>query len=216
LNLEAHVNNSVGKRRQSGKFQPMNRVRLILGLVVLLLILGLGLMVGLGVGRVISAGGRVRSYTTSTLLTQIQGLAQLVTVKYIMEKVVVAEDVKVYGESRVLLVAHGIIKAGVDLSKLKPEDIEISGKKVVLRLPSAVITDAYLDEQKTQVLEHSTGLLRLFNKDLQQDARRQGLDEIRRAARNSGIVEDANERARLQFTIMFRQMGFEEVEFRKP
>ena len=42
------------------------------------------------------------------------------TVKYVLEKVVVLEDAKWYGENRVILVAHGIVKAGVDLQKLQP------------------------------------------------------------------------------------------------
>lgn len=182
----------------------------------LLIALGLGLTTGLFLRSLIAPSPAYRTPSTATLLTQVQGLAQLVTVKYVMEKVVVLEDVKFYGESRVLLVAHGVVKAGVDLSKLKPTDLEVRGKKIIVRVPPASITDAYLDDQKTQVLEHSTGLLRLFDKDLQQSARVQGMDEIRRAARNSGILDDANDRAARQLTQLFQQLGFEEVEFKKP
>lgn len=194
----------------------MNRFRVIVVGLLLALVLGFGLLVGLFVSRFLFPPAAQRTYSTATLLTQIQGLAQLVSVKYVMEKVVVLEDVKYYGESRVLLVAHGIVKAGVDLSKLKPGDLEPKDRKIVVRMPPAAITDAYLDEQKTQVIEHTTGILRLFDKDLQQNARIKGLDEIRRAARHSGIVEDAQERATQQLTLMFHQLGFDEIEFRKP
>ena len=82
-------------------------------------------------------------------------------------------------------------------------------------MPAAKITDAYLDEKQTRVVERTTGLLRLFDKDLEQTARQNALDEIRRSARLSGILKDAEERARDQIKILFLQLGFEEVKFVK-
>lgn len=191
------------------------RTPAILAPVLVIVALSLGLLGGWFLPKWLIPGfgpGKV-TLSTTTVLTQVQGLSQLVTIKYVMEKVVVLEDVKVYGESRVLLIAHGVVKAGIDLSKMKPEDIKISGTKARVTLPMPAITDAYLDEQKTQVLEHSTGLLRRFDKDLQQSARAKGLDEIRRAARYNGILEEAEERARQQLTFMLHQLGVQDVEF---
>ncbi len=63
----------------------------------------------------------------------------------------------VRGKTGVLLVAHGVAKAGIDLSRLKPDDVRISGKSITIALPKANITDVYLDEGRTEVLERSTG-----------------------------------------------------------
>jgi len=65
--------------------------------------------------------------------------------------------------------------------------VTISGKKICLRLPPPQITDAYLDDAKSQVIDHVTGLLRVFDKDLEQTARANAVDDIRRAARMDGI-----------------------------
>jgi Protein of unknown function (DUF4230) len=146
------------------------------------------------------------------VLRQVQTLSQLVTIKYVMEKVVVLEDAKWYGENRVLLVAQGIVKAGVDLGQLKPADLQVSGKKITIWLSPAQITDAYLDDKETRVVERTTGLLRVFDKDLEQAARQNAVDDIRRAARTAGILKDADDRARAQLTILLTQMGFEDVE----
>ena len=108
----------------------------------------------------------------------------------------------------------GQIAPEADLSQLKPGDVTIAGNRLSVRLPAAKVTDAYLDEKKTQVVEHTTGLLRAFNKDLEQTTRQNALDDIRRAARSSGILKDADERARSQLTHLVQQMGFEGVEFR--
>jgi division protein CdvB (Snf7/Vps24/ESCRT-III family) len=83
-------------------------------------------------------------------------------------------------------------------------------------MPPSRITDAYLDDTLTKVVEQKTGLLRSFDKDLQQTAREQAVQDINRAARNEGILKDADERARSQLTNLFHQLGFKEVEFRSP
>ena len=152
---------------------------------------------------------------TANLITQIQPLAQLVTMKYVIEKVVVFEDPKWFGENRVILVAHGIVKAGVDLGQLKPEDIRVEGGKVHLRLPPAKITDLYLDDRKTEVIDRTTGLLRQFDKNLEQQARRAALDHLKLAARASGILKEAEDRAQLQLAALFQQLGYGTAEFHK-
>lgn len=180
--------------------------------VVCLIPLALGSFLGGWMLRVVSAPGARLARNAAAILRQVQTLSHLVTVKYVLEKVVILEDVRWYGESRVLLVAHGVVKAGVDLNRLGPKDLQLAGHKVKITLPKAAITDVYLDEQKTQVIERTTGLLRTFDKDLEQNARRQAIADIRRSAIENDILQDAQERARQQLISLFLQMGYEEVE----
>jgi len=126
----------------------------------------------------------------------------------------VLEDVKWYGENRVLLLAHGVVKAGIDLKRLQPSDISISGKNICVHLPPAQVTDAYLDDKATQIIDHSTGLLRTFDKDLEQTARQNAVDDIARAARRAGILDDADKRARTELETFLKHAGFESVEVR--
>jgi len=192
----------------------MLKTRLIIVGLILAIVAGVGLFIALLMVRLPGTGAPPKIQNTATLLRQVETLSELVTVKYVLEKVVILEDIKWYGENRVLMVAHGIVKAGVNLKELKPEDMTVSDKKIVLKLPRAMITDVYLDEQKTRVVDRTTGLLRTFDKDLEQNARRQAVDDLRLAARYNGIYEDAEERARLQLSNLFRQLGYE-VEFQK-
>jgi hypothetical protein len=184
----------------------------------------LGIVLGIGFPRWTGwSSPAPKVFNTATVLKQVKTLSQLVTVKYVMEKVEVLADPPQnilrqfwFDDTHVVLVAHGIIKAGVDLAQLKPADLKISGKRITINLPQAQITDAYLDDHLTQVVERNTGFLRTFNKDLEQTARQNAIDDIRRAARHSGILKDAEERARAQLTHLCRQLGFEDVEFSKP
>ena len=180
------------------------------------LLFAAGLFTGAVLPRLASVLIRPRPFNTCVVLQQVQTLSELVTVKYVVEKVVVLEDVKWIsglGENRILMVAHGIVKAGIDMGEIKPEDVKISGKKVTILLPKPRITDTYLDEKQTRVIERTTGLLRTFDKDMEQAARQQAVDDIQRAARNSGILKDAETRAREQVRAQFRLLGFETVEF---
>jgi hypothetical protein len=153
-------------------------------------------------------------FSTATLLKKVQTLSQFVTVKYNLEKVVVLDDVKWYGDSHVVLVAHGVVKAAIDLDQLGPKDIQVSGNKISISLPRSHVVDAYLDDQRTQIVERYTGVLRVFDKDLEQNARRQAVEELRLAALQNGILNDASEHARAQLTILLYQLGFAEVDLR--
>ena len=196
----------------------MSKVRLSSVALALAFIFGLGFLFGILLPRITGFSTGPRTYNTPTVLKQIQTLSELVTVKYVMEKIHVLEDVKLLpgiGENRVAILAHGIVKAGVDFKEMKPEDISIHEKKISVRLPQSRITDAYLDDSLTQVLDRSTGLFRVFDKNLEQTAREQAVDDIRRAARHEGILKEADDRAREQIKALLKQLGFEEIEFRR-
>jgi hypothetical protein len=155
-------------------------------------------------------------YNSATLLQRVKTLSELVTVQYVIEKVVVVEDVKWIaglGENRVLMIAHGVVKAGLDLGRLRPGDLQVSEKRVIIHLPPPEITESFLDETQTRVVERSTGFLRSFDKNLEQTARQNALQDIRHAALTGGILKDADSRARSQLINLFRQLGFEQVEF---
>lgn len=180
----------------------------------------IGLYFGSKLQRLFGHGGATRTYNTPVLLQQVQTLSELVTVKYVVQKVEVWEDPPsglltqfVAGDNRILLLAQGVVKAGVDLGQLKPEDLKIEGRTIRINLPPARITDAYLDDNETKVIERTTGFLRKFDKDLEQNVRRTAVEDMRLAAGRGGILRDADERARTQLAGFFRLMGFEKVEF---
>ncbi len=200
----------------------MQKLKNITGLLLVIVIFGLGIYLGLRVGPWFGFARSGPRYNTPVLLKQVQSLSQLITVQYVLERTVVWDDppsnlLSMLGETsynHVLLLAHGIVKAGVDLSRLGPDDLRVEDTKVIIVLPPAMITDAYLDDSQTKVIERKTGFLRSFDKDLEQTVRLNAVDDLRRAARSGGILTDAEARARTQLANLFLQLGFKEVEFR--
>ena len=199
----------------------MHKLGKALIILLVMVLFGVGLFCGMKVSHWAGLGSRTRSYSTPALLVQVQALSELVTIKYVIEKVEVFEQPSenmvgqmIGSQNRVLLLAHGIVKAGIDLQNLRPEDLEIQGKQISIKLPAARITDAYLDDKETKVIDRTTGLLAPPDRDIEQMTRRNALDGIRRAARSNGILSEADARAKAQLASLFSLLGFEKVEFK--
>jgi hypothetical protein len=162
---------------------------------------------------------------TATVIQQIQSLSELVTVKYVMQKPVIfsagsSSDLvnlaKQFGlpgtaEDTITLLVHGVAKAGVDLSKLQPGDVQQSGKSISLQIPKPVVTDIYIDEAQTKVLDRRKGLFRDFDSTLESKARQYARSEMGRAARQDGIEKEAEQRAKEQLGNFFHTLGFTNV-----
>lgn len=197
----------------------MLKRRLALVLIAGVLLIVGGAFLGVILARLISNPAPTRVYSPNAVLQQVKTISELATVKYVIQKVVVVEvppesllGQMFAGDNRVLLVAQGVVKAGMDLSQLGVADLDISGTTIRIKPPQCRITDVYLDETQTSVIERTTGLFRSFDKNLEQNARQIAVDDIRRAARSNGIVKDAEERARAQIRQLFEPLGYK-VEF---
>ncbi len=196
----------------------MQRLKKIFWTLAAPALLVLGIYTGLTVAHWRSSGPLFEK--TVTVVEQVQTLSDLVTVKYVMQRVEIVDSPPestlgkfVQGDNKVLLLALGVVKAGIELKKITPDDVTISGKTITIKLPPPRITDAYLDDSQTEVIERTTGFLRSLDKDLEQTTRQHAVDDIRRAAQKNGILNDANDRARLELRSFFLQAGFERVEF---
>jgi len=197
----------------------MQRLKQVAWTMMTLAVLFFGVYLGLVMAR--RQGSGLHFTNTVTVVQQVQTLADLVAVKYVMQKVELVDSPPpstlgkfIQGDNKVLLLAQGIVKAGIDLRKITPDDVAISGKAVSITLPRPQITDAYLDDSQTMVIERTTGFLRSLDKDLEQTVRQNAVDDIRRAAQAGGILNEANERARAELRAFLLQMGFDSVELR--
>jgi len=152
-----------------------------------------------------------------TIIREIRSLARLETIQYTVEKVITAEvsqgDFAFLFEDRLLLVAHGIVIAGIDLEKLAPEDMWLEGGVLNVRLPDAEVFIATLDNDKTYVYERDTGFLRKPIQDLETLARQAAEKTIRDAAIEDGILETARQNAETYLSRLFFALGYTDVIF---
>lgn len=152
-----------------------------------------------------------------TIINEVRPLARLETIQYTVEKVITAEIGQEFvGElfgDRLLFIAHGIVIAGVDLSKLTRDDLELRDGLLTVDLPDPEVFVATLDNDKSYVYDRQTGLLRQGDMDLETQARQAAEAEIYRAALADGILEQANINAELFMERLLGDLGFDDVVF---
>lgn len=165
--------------------------------------------------------GRTTSFEESvpTVVEKIQRLNRLETVVYSLDTVVegsrstpVLPDL--LGGDRVLLVVHGQSIAGIDLSKLKQEDVRIdSGTHGIhVTLPPSELFVTTLDNQHTRVYARTTGLLVPVDQNLESDTRAMAQQQLQQAALGDGILDAARKNARATVTTLLFSLGFRQVD----
>ena len=154
-----------------------------------------------------------------TIISDVHALARLETIQYSVEKVITAETGQgtfaFLFQDKLLFVAHGTVIAGIDLDKLKPEDMKMVNGVLNVRLPQAEIFVATLDNNKSYVYSRDTGVLTQQTKDLETLARQSAEDEIRKAALEDGILNLAQQNAEAYLTKFFGALGYPNPVFIK-
>jgi len=182
--------------------------------------------IGLVVGRCTSAPAASPPAVTSverptpSVITAVRDLARLESAEYHVERVIdLTEKQKrlfdlVEVEDALLLVAAGDVTAGVDLQKLKPEDVSVEqpSGRVVIRLPPPEILSHRLDNQRTYVHTRKTDLLARRNEALETEARRRAEESVVEAATEAGILKRARTNAAKTVEALVRSLGHAKVE----
>lgn len=193
-------------------------------IMVLLSLLGVwrtGNRFAQGIGSFFNASSARPEIDTSTLIIrQVRSASELTTAVFAMEAVVpTRKDRKlgklVVGSTTLLYIAHGEVRAGVDLSQLNPEDVIISEQSVQIQLPPPQILDSKIDVHRSQVYDYNRGFLNLgpdAAPQLQTLAQRETLEKIVATACEKGLLEEANERAELTVSQLLATAGFATVE----
>lgn len=152
-----------------------------------------------------------------TIIHNVRALARLETSQYTIEKVITAETGQgpfgfLFGD-RLLLVAHGVVVAGVDLGKLRPEDLTVRNNVLYVDLPEPEIFISTLDNDKSYVYDRQTGALTQGDINLETAARQAAENEIEAAALEDGILYNARRNAQSFLSLLLRDLGYPEVIF---
>jgi Protein of unknown function (DUF4230) len=124
---------------------------------------------------------------------------------------------------KLLLIVHGQSIAGIDLSQLKPEDVQIDrvdgsnptspgNSTIHVTLPASQLFVTSLDEQHTRVYTRSTGLLVPADANLESDTRAKAQQQLQQAALADGILDTARKNARATVTTLLYSLGFQHVD----
>lgn len=211
-----------GRRRGSGLF-----VTVLLSLIVGALLLGFFVHRARSgwPGKLASAiaGRSLTVVSAPDVIDRIQRLNRLETVKYSLDTVVEGDESNpvlpdALAGDKVLMIVHGNTVAGVDLSQLKPESVQIAetsnGRSIQLTLPPSQVFQTTVDEQKTRVYSRNTGLFVSADPNLESMTRAKAQAELQQAALSDGILDAAAKNARAAVTAMLQGLGFTRVDVR--
>jgi hypothetical protein len=165
------------------------------------------------------AGGRFVRVDASrpAVVSQIQRLQRLETVVFGIDRIVIGEREvrympRVLAGERLLLIVFGEVVAGVDLGRVRADDVEVSGRAVRLRLPEPEIFTTRLDNARTRVYSRETGLFSPVDPNLESAARRDAEQQIRQAAIDAKILDVAKANAAATLTSFLRGLEFDSAE----
>jgi Protein of unknown function (DUF4230) len=160
-----------------------------------------------------------RTTTSHVVVEGVRDLDRLATVRTTESIVVTRESGgdfldRLFSGEKVLLVATGNVEAGVDLSGLGEDAVEVRGDTATIRLPEPEVFSASLDEDKTRVYDRDYSALNLRpDDDLVEEARATAEERIEAAAREDGILDTAETNAENSIRAFVKALGFAEVRF---
>ncbi len=178
----------------------------------------LALLLGAGSASWIIARGKggdtAIDASRDAVVKEMRSLGRLETSSFSIEKIIEAKTDEggpwrdiLFGD-KLLLVAHGEVVAGYDLSGLSDADIEKAGDGLRVTLPAPEIFSVRIDNGKTRVYDRDQGLLARGDKDLETEARVAAERSIREAACAAGILGEAKTNAAKQIAALLGALGF--------
>lgn len=191
------------------------------GALLAIVVIGIAVWSATGVGLLrlmgFSRGGTtIIGVNQPTVVRQIQQLQRLETVNYTMDKIISGERDNPYlpkflAGDRLLLVVHGQVIGGIDLAKVQPKDVTVSGRAISLRIPAAEIFTTRVDNAKTRVYSRDTGLFTTPDPNLESEVREAAEQQLQQAALQDSVLKTAEQNAQSTLASMLKGLGFEQV-----
>lgn len=154
-----------------------------------------------------------------SLILQVQALSRLETQRYVVEKVIRAEIPGLlplpFSGDKLLFVGHGEAVAGVDLGKVRPEDITVTvvsdTRQVTMRLPAPELFYTRLDNDKSYIYDRETGLFNKSDPSLETKVRQEAERQIQEAALEEGILQQAQDNADKTLRTLVSSLGYTQI-----
>lgn len=148
-------------------------------------------------------------------ILSLKEMSELATAEYSITKVVKANDNQTWfkvGDRKILLSCSGTIKAGIDLSTLKEDDIMIEKKNISMNLPPAKVINLNIPPENIQLEFQQVGFWRdKFSYAEQNELMIQAEKQIRMAADSLSIIQSAEKNARIFITGFLKRLGYQTV-----
>lgn len=137
------------------------------------------------------------------------------TTTIVIEKEIKKEGVAaiIPGRDRVVLVVTGKLRAGVDLTRVQPQNVQINGTSIHIVVPRPTLTSVELMPEESRVYDAERSWLFSEYTGLELAAMEEAKAKLAGPnPTNTRMLETAEAVARLQLTNFLRDLGFQKVE----
>jgi hypothetical protein len=195
---------------------PQGRVLrwgLVIGTLVALLVAGV-LAIRSATGALDRFGQPAEPRVTQQLVVErLREVAKLVATEMTLRDVVIYEQTRFASTKRVLLVVTGRVSAGIDMEHGTEVRIDSVDKRITVTLPPVQILS--VDVLDVTTYDERAGLLNPFRPEDRDLIQRRIRGQLIAAARQSGILEHADQSAAKVLTELLSRDGYT-VEIRRP
>jgi hypothetical protein len=151
--------------------------------------------------------------TQQTVVERLREVAKLVATEMTLRDVVIYEQTRFASTKKVLLVVTGKVSAGIDMEHGTTVSIDSGDKRITVTLPPAQILS--VDVLNVTTYDERAGLLNPFTPEDRDIIQRRIRGQLMTAARQSGILEHADQSAAKVLTELLGRDGYT-VEIKRP
>lgn len=145
--------------------------------------------------------------TNSLLYQQLEEINELTTVKYFYTNMGKYENNIQLGNTTIpftkksfIISYDGTIKAGIDISKV---EINIEKNTILISIPKAEILSHEIDTDSVQVYDEKNTIFNGLHVEDITNFQKEQMEEMEEKARNSGILEEAEENAKRSLKALY-------------
>ena len=145
----------------------------------------------------------------------LQNMSDLATAEYVVTKLIKANDNKTWykiGDRKILMSCKATLVAGIDMSKLSKENINMDDKKISLTLPHAKLLYINIKPEDIKTEYQDISVFReKFSSQERNELAAQAEDQIRKSADSLGIFTTAETNATIFINNFLKREGFQHI-----
>lgn len=174
------------------------------------------LLLSVSLASILSSCARDVEKETMEKVECLAEMTELGTVEYTVKKIISVDDAVwyKYGDRKLLFSSVAYLKAGIDMSGFKPENVKVDTKNstIAATLPKAKLLSFNMPLEEIKQEYSRVSKLRFdFTPEERLDLKQQGEKAIREEISSLGILNEAEKNAEDFFTAVFTQLGYRTI-----
>ncbi len=146
----------------------------------------------------------------------LQNMSELATAEYVVTKIIKANDNNTWykaGDRKILMTCKASLAAGIDLSKLTEQQIQINGDQISVTLPKAHLLYINIKPENIKTVYQQVSFFRdQFSTEEKNKLATQAQQQITAAVDSIGILTSAETNATIFINNFLQKLGYKDIQ----